>query len=748
MLSSRLHTLVLFTLIGVFSSFVQANRYEAELDALLAKMTLAEKIGQMNQYNGFWDATGPQPDEGDAKKKYEHLREGLVGSVLNVSGYERVRELQSFVVNESRLGIPLIFGLDVIHGHKTIFPIPLAESASWDMEAIERSARLAAIESSAQGINWTFAPMVDISEDARWGRVAEGAGEDPYLGQHIAVARVNGFQGDDLSAVDTIAACAKHFAGYGFAEGGRDYNRVDVSPYTLHNTILPPFEAAVKADVKTIMNAFNTLNGIPASGSEYLQRDILKGKWGFQGFVVSDWASIKEMVDHSFATNNEHAAALAVKAGSDMDMEGYAYVNHLESLVREGKVDEKLIDDAARRILRVKMELGLFEDPYKYTDKTREAEALYHPSHLAAARDMAKRSIVLLKNEKRLLPLNKNQQKIAVIGPLAADNNSVLGTWRVSSDDHSAVSLVDGLKQYSNHFTYEQGVKFSIGEEAFSQHIIANTTDRTGIAEAVALAKESDVVVMMLGEHGFQSGEGRSRSNIQLPGLQQELLEEVYAANNNIILLVASGRPLDLSWADAHIPTIVQTWQLGTESGNAIADVLFGEYNPSGKLPMSFPRNVGQLPTTYRQLSTGRSTPKDNVFWSHYTDIESDPLYPFGHGLSYTDFKYSKLKVKTLKDNRVKISVKVKNTGKYEGEEVVQLYLRDRVASTVRPVKELKGFKKILLSAGESQKVEFVLTEKEMGFYNAKGEFLLEDGDFDVMVGGGSIDGLTDRFTL
>ncbi|WP_075184576.1 beta-glucosidase BglX [Teredinibacter haidensis] len=729
-------------------SFASNDDIDSKVDSLLEKMTLAEKIGQMNQYNGFWDATGPAPEEGFAKLKYDHLRSGLVGSVLNVSGYERVRELQEVAVNETRLGIPLIFGLDVIHGHKTIFPIPLAESASWDMDAIERSARVGAVESAAQGINWTFAPMVDISEDARWGRVAEGAGEDPYLGAHIGVARIKGFQGEDLAAVDTIAACAKHFAGYGFAEGGRDYNRVDVSPYTLHNTILPPFKAAAEAGVKTFMNSFNTLNGIPATGSAFLQREILKGKWGFEGFVVSDWASIRELIAHSYAEDDKQAAEIAVKAGSDMDMEGYAYINHLEQLVKEGKVDEALINDAARRVLRVKFELGLFEDPYRYSNQEREQEWLNHKTHMAAARDVAKRSIVLLKNESSLLPLSKKQKNIAVIGPLANDKNSPLGTWRVSADDNTAISLVEGLKQYNENFQYEQGVKFSVGKETFADQIEVNETDRTGFEEAKQLAQSSDVVIMMLGEHGFQSGEGRSRTKIDLPGLQQELLEEIYAVNKNIILLVSSGRPLDLSWAHKHIPTIVQTWQLGTQSGNAIADVLFGEYNPSGKLPMSFPRSVGQLPTTYRLFSTGRGTPKPVVFWSHYIDEESDALYPFGHGLSYTTFEYSKLKVKALGENRVQVKVNVKNTGKSAGEEVVQLYIRDRFASTVRPVKELKGFEKISLASGKSKTVTFMLTEKELGFYNAKGEFLVEKGAFDVMVGGGSVGGETAQFEL
>lgn len=741
---------LVFTIVAVASQgFAQTSQtVDARVEALLEQMTLTEKIGQMNQYNGFWDATGPAPEEGDSKLKYDHLRQGMVGSVLNVSGFAHVRELQEVAVNETRLGIPLIFGLDVIHGHKTLFPIPLAESASWDLKAIENGARVAATEAAAQGINWTFAPMVDISRDARWGRVAEGAGEDPYLGSRIAQARVRGFQGEDLSAPDTIAACAKHFAGYGFSEAGRDYNRVDVSLYTLYNEILPPFKAAVDAHVRTFMNSFNTLNGIPATASGFLQRDLLKGEWEFDGFVVSDWASIQEMVKHGYAEDNKAAAQLAVKAGSDMDMEGYAYVNHLKALVETGAVDEKLVDDAVRRILRVKFELGLFDDPYAYSSETREKNLLYAADHLAAARDMARKSIVLLKNEQGILPLKKKQKSIAVIGALAADKNGPLGTWRVAGQDNSAVSLVEGLKQYTSNFQYQPGVKFSLGKETFADPIVVNTTDRSGMDEAVALAKDAEVVVMMLGEHGYQSGEGRSRTRLDLPGLQQELLEKVYAVNQNIVLLVASGRPLVLTWADEHIPVIVQTWQLGSESGNAIADVLFGEYNPSGKLPMSFPRSVGQVPISYRQFSTGRPDPKAEVFWSHYIDEANDPLYPFGYGLSYSTFDYSGLKVDARDKSSIKVSVKVKNSSRIDGEEVVQLYLRDKFASHVRPVKELKGFEKLLIKAGKTKTVNFTLTPEELGFYKPDGQFVVEPGEFTVMVGGSSNPELSKDFIL
>ncbi|GHA12027.1 glycosyl hydrolase [Arenicella chitinivorans] len=736
-------------LIFTISSTHASESTESRVEALLAKMTLTEKIGQMNQYNGFWDVTGPAPSEGDAKNKHDHIRTGLVGSVLNVSGVEDVRALQKLAVEGSRLGIPLLFGLDVIHGHRTVFPIPLAEAASWDLDAIELSARLSAVEASARGINWTFAPMVDISRDARWGRVMEGAGEDTYLAQKVAVARVRGFQGDDLSRADTIAATAKHFAGYGFAEAGRDYNTVDLGTPTLYNVVLPPFKASVDAGVATIMNAFNILNGVPATGDTFLQRDILKGQWGFQGFVISDWGSGKEMVLHGFANDLEHAAQLAVTAGSDMDMESYMYIKHLETLVASGKVNETLIDDAVRRILKVKFDLGLFDDPYRYADSVRESTLINHPKHHAAALDVAKKSMVLLKNENQLLPLSKTKGKLAIIGDLADDKNSPLGSWRIGSIDNTAVSLTEAVARYRQDIPFEQGVKLSVGEESFLQEIVVNETDRSGIAEAVALAKQVDTVVMMLGEHGFQSGEGRSRTDLGLPGLQQELLEAVHAANPNIVLLLSTGRPLALPWAAEHIPAILVTWQLGTQSGNAIAEVLFGDHNPAGKLPVSFPYNVGQMPLYYNRMNTGRPANVDgNVFWSHYIDSPSDALFPFGFGLSYTRFELSNLRIDASDKSAVRVSVDVANTGKRAGEEVVQLYLHDRVASIARPVKELKGFRKVAIEPGANQTVEFILNDETLGFFNQHGEWLVEAGEFGVMVGTSSRQGLRGEFSL
>ena len=671
----------------------------------------------------------------------------MVGSVLNVEGTTNVRKLQEIVVNQSRLGIPLLFGLDVIHGHKTLSPIPLGESASWDLDAIEQSARAAATEASAVGICWTFAPMVDISRDARWGRVMEGAGEDPYLGSKIGIARVHGFQGNNLAAPTSIIACAKHFAGYGFVEAGREYNTVDVGTSTLYNIILPPFKAVVDNHVRTVMNAFNVLNGVPSTGNKFLQRDILKNKWGFDGFVISDWASGAEMVEHGFAKDLKQAAEFAANAGSDMDMQSYAYVTYLKQLVDEGKVDIKLVDDAVRRVLRVKYELGLFADPYKYCDTKREQETINHPDTKTAL-DIARKSIVLLKNESSLLPLLKNQKNIAIIGSLANDKNSPLGSWRIGSDDSSAVSFLEGFNKYNTNYKYAKGADLTVGKTTFIRELQMNETDTSEFAQAIQFAKQSDVVIMVLGEHSFQSGEGRSRTKIGLPGVQQQLLEAVYRVNKNIILVLMNGRPLAIPWAAEHIPTILETWQLGTETGDAIAQVLFGTYNPSGKLPMTFPRSVGQCPIYYNHYNTGRPRPKskDEVFFSHYTDESVNPLYPFGYGLSYTTFQYSNLMIDTTDNKNIKVRATITNTGTRLGEEVAQLYIHQKVASVVRHVKELKGFEKFSLQPKASKEVTFTLTDKELGFYNNEGNYVVEPGNFEVMVGTNSQEGLVGSF--
>ena len=732
-------------------SLTSVEHIEQKVDALLKQMTLEEKIGQMNQYSGFWDLTGPAPSSGNAAKKYEHLRKGYVGSMLNLRGVKNVRKIQKIAVEETRLGIPLIIGFDVIHGYETLSPIPLAESASWDLEAIKKSAEVAAEEAAAAGINWTFAPMVDISRDARWGRVMEGAGEDPYLASKIAIARVKGFQGSDLSQNNTIAACAKHFAAYGFAESGREYNTVDVGTSTLNNIVFPPFQATIEAGVRTFMNAFNELNGIPATGNTYLQRTILKDKWQFDGFVVSDWGSIEEMVAHGHAKDGKHAAQIAANAGSDMDMESYLYVNELAGLVKEGKVKEAYIDDAARRILRVKFELGLFDDPYKYCDEQREKEVIGQHAFHEASLDIAKKSIVLLKNENQLLPLKKQGQKIALIGALASDKTSSLGSWRIAAKDNTAVSVLEGMQAYTgNQLTYAKGADVSLGQTKFIDELKINTTDRSEFPQAIAIAKTADVVVMVLGEVGYQSGEARSRTDLGLPGVQQDLLEAIYKVNKNIVLVLNNGRPLVLNWHQEHLPAIVEAWQLGTQSGNAIAQVLYGDYNPSGKLPMSFPRAVGQVPIYYNYKNTGRPLiPIPNtVFWSHYQDVENTPLYPFGYGLSYTTFEYSALQAKVVSDKEVNVSVTLKNTGKFAGKEVVQLYIKDHYASVTRPVRELKGFELVSLKPNESKNITFTLSEKELGFYNNEGEFIVEPGDFSIFVGGDSNTTLQSKITL
>ncbi len=724
-------------------SYSKVNVLETKVDSVLKLMTLEEKVGQLNQYNGFWEITGPTPKEGQAAKKYEDLKKGLVGSMLNVKGVKDVRALQKIAVEQTRLGIPLIFGFDVIHGYKTISPIPLAEAASWDLEAIKKSAAIAAEEASSVGLNWTFAPMVDISRDARWGRVMEGAGEDTYLGSKIAVARVQGFQGD-LSSNKNILACAKHFAGYAFAESGRDYNTVDVSETTLQNIIFPPFKATVDAGVRTFMNSFNELNGIPATGNSYLQRQVLKGDWKFDGFVVSDWGSINEMIPHGYAKDSKHAAEIALNAGSDMDMESSAYVEHLVALVNEGKVKESLIDDAARRILKVKFELGLFDNPYKYCDETREKETVGSPAIQEGVLDMAKKSIVLLKNQNDLLPLKKSGQKIALIGALANDKTSPLGSWRIAADENTAVSVLEGLENYKgNQLNYAKGADVSVGRTQFIWETKINTTDKSGFAEAIATAKQADIVVMVLGEHGLQSGEGRSRADIGLPGVQQELLEAIFKVNPNVVLVLNNGRPLAIPWADEHIPAIVEAWQLGTQSGNAIAQVLYGDYNPSGKLPMTFPRNVGQVPIYYNYKNTGRPVMNepDSVFWSHYIDEKNTPLYPFGYGLSYSKFEYSDMQLTSnsfAKNGKIEVSVNIKNTGKVTGKEVVQMYIRDLIGSITRPVKELKGFEMIELKPNETKKVVFLIDEKTIQYFTANAKWESESGDFKVFIGGSS----------
>jgi beta-glucosidase len=726
---------------------------EKKIDALLARMTLEEKVGQLNQYASGLDLTGPAPTTGTEKERYEQIKSGLIGSMLNVLGAEATRKAQQLAVENSRLKIPMLFGYDVIHGYRTMFPLPLAEAASFDLGAIEQSARIAAREAAAAGQHWTFAPMVDIARDARWGRIVEGAGEDPYLGARVAAARVRGFQGQDLSAVDAVAACAKHYAGYGFAEAGRDYNTVDISENTLQNVVLPPFKAAVDAGVATVMNSFNEIGGVPATGSSYLQREVLKGAWGFQGFVVSDWGSIGEMVAHGFVPDLEGAARAALVAGSDMDMESRAYVAHLASLVRAGKVDEKLVDEAVRRVLRVKFRLGLFDDPFRRSDAERERKTLLASEHLAAARDVARKSIVLLKNEGSLLPLDKATKTIAVIGPLAADKDAPLGTWRAQAVSNSAVSLLEGIKSAAPQarVVHAEGAKLATGPRAFAEGLTFNTSDRSGFPAAVEAARGADVAVVAVGEEAFQTGEGRSQADIRLKGVQEDLVRAVSEVNKKVVVVLMNGRPLVLGDAVLAVPAIVEAWHLGSEAGNAIADVLFGDYNPSGKLPVSFPRSVGQLPLYYNHKSTGRGTPTPQVFWSHYTDSPNEPLYPFGYGLSYTTFSYSDVHVGPRaidRDGRFRVSVTVTNTGARAGTEVVQLYVRDLVGSVTRPVRELRAFEKVDLAPGQWRELTISLRAADLAFYTAERKWEVEPGAFKVFVGGNSRDVKEADFTV
>ncbi len=727
---------------------------EKKIDSLLAQMTLEEKVGQLNQYSSAFDVTGPAPSAGAQKVMYDQVRQGLVGSVLNVTGAEATRKMQQLAVEGSRLKIPMIFGLDVIHGYRTMFPTPLGEAASWDPAAMELSARVAATEAAAAGLHWTFAPMVDVSWDARWGRIMEGAGEDPYLGARAATARVRGFQGANLAALDTIAACAKHFAAYGFSEAGRDYNTVDLSEHRLRNVVLPPFRAAVDAGVATVMNSFNEIGGVPSTGSSHLQRDILKGEWGFAGFVVSDWGSIGEMVAHGYAENLEHASRIAITAGSDMDMESRGYFGHLAALVKAGKVDVKLVDDAVRRILRVKFALGLFDDPYRYSDVAREKQAIGSPAHVAAARDVARKSIVLLKNEGGLLPLDKTARTIAVIGPLAADKDAPLGNWRAQAVTGSAVSLLEGIQAAvpsTTRVVHAEGVKLVTGPRNFMARSVINTTDRSGIPAAVEAARAADVVVLAVGEDAFQSGEGRSQVDIGFKGLQEELIKAVLEANKRVVVVLMTGRPLVLGGTAGSLPAIVEAWHGGSQAGHAIADVLFGEYNPSGKLPVAFPRHVGQMPMTYAHKNTGRPGPQPGVTWSSYTDVANDPLYPFGYGLSYTTFTYSEPRVSASeigRDGSLQVTATVTNAGPRAGVEVAQLYVRDLVGSVTRPVKQLKGFQRVDLQPGQSREVTFTLKAADLAFYTASGKWEAEPGAFKVFVGGNSRDVKEAAFSL
>ena len=730
--------LLSLVLAGLGITISAQKSIDQKVTELMAKMTLEEKIGQLNQYNDDITATGPITKDAD---KAGQVRAGKLGSILNAIGAKNTKNWQDQAM-QSRLKIPLLFGQDVIHGFRTTFPIPLGETATWDMNLIEKSARIAAIEASAYGIHWTFAPMVDIGRDPRWGRVMEGAGEDTYLGTLVGKARVKGFQGNGLGNKDAVMACAKHFAAYGAAVGGRDYNSVDMSLRQLHETYLPPFKAVSDMGVATFMNSFNDINGIPATGNKYIQRDLLKGVWNFQGFVVSDWGSIGEMIPHGFAKDNKDAALKAIIAGSDMDMESRSYTNHLAELVKEGKVDIQLVDDAVRRILTKKYELGLFDDPYRFINEKREKEQANNPEHRKFAREIGAKSIVLLKNENQLLPLSPTTKKVAIIGPFAKATVENHGFWSIAFPDDSQriVTQFDGIKAQldkNSELLYAKGCN-------------ANDNDKSLFAEAVETAKKADVVIMTLGEGHAMSGEAKSRSNIHFSGVQEDLLKEIAKTGKPIILMINAGRPLVFDWASENIPTIVYTWWLGTEAGNSIADVLFGKINPGGKLPMTFPRTEGQIPIYYNHYNTGRPAKNntDRNYVSAYIDLDNDPAYPFGFGLSYTTFQYSDVNVSAtkLKGNQtLTASVTLTNSGNYDGEEVVQLYIRDLVGKVVRPVKELKGFQKIFLKKGESKTVSFNITPEDLKFYDDELNFDWESGEFDIMIGTNSAQVQTKR---
>lgn len=748
-LMAALAALILYSCNESSSDKKTKSGIDQKVDSVLALMTIDEKIGQTIMYNGTWEFTGPA--SGGNQWKAEKIKTGQVGAMLNVLTADEIRRTQELAVNNSRLGIPMLFAYDVIHGYKTMLPVPLAQAASWDVEIARKGSEVAAREASAAGLHWTFAPMIDISRDARWGRIMESAGEDPYLSSEMAKAWVYGYQGDDLSASNTIAACAKHFAGYGFAEAGRDYNTVEVSMQTLYNVILPPFKAASDAGVATFMNGFNDLNGIPATGNEFLQRDILKGKWGYDGMMVSDWGSLAEMTFHGYASDTAQAAAMAMNAGSDMDMEGRVYEKGLKKKIGSGDVREGLLDDAVRRILKLKFRLGLFEDPYKYSNSQREKEELLSKENLAIARDAGRKSIVLLKNESNLLPLTKTLKSVAVIGQLASSKDIPLGSWRGQAVPNSAVSLLEGVKgavSESTKVNFAQGYTLTTGERNFGKELTIVEEDKSGFKKAIDLARNSEVVILALGEDCFQSGEGRSQMDVGLKGSQLDLFRELKKINDNIIVILMTGRPVAIPHLASDAGAILETWFAGSEAGNAIADVLFGSYNPSGKLPVSFPYHTGQEPLYYSQKSTGRPINRaENVFWTHYTDGPNDALFPFGYGLSYTTFDYDNFKL-TKNEDAIQVSLDVTNSGKVAGEEVIQLYIQDVAASLTRPIKELKGFQKRMIAAGETLSLEFTLTKNDLSFINDQGEQVFEPGEFRISVGPNSRDLITELVSI
>src|ERR1041384_7702943 len=708
---------------------------ERKINALIARMTLAEKLGQLQQLDG----------EGNGNFRPEHrdlVRKGLLGSTLNVRGVARTNELQHIAMDESRLKIPLIFGFHVIHGYRTIFPVPLGETSSWDAAAVERAASIAADEARAAGVHWTFAPMLDIARDARWGRIVEGAGEDPYLGAAMARARVRGFQGTDYSAPTRVVACAKHWVAYGAAEAGRDYNTTNVSERALREIYFPPFKAATDAGVGTYMSAFNDLDGVPASANPFTLTKVLRGEWKFDGFVVSDYTAVEELVKHGLAADSAAAAQFALDAGVGVELVSRNYTQHGAQLLKEGKLSQAVIDEAVRRILRVKFRLGLFEHPY--ADPARERSEILSPQHRAAAREIAARSLVLLKNARETLPLSASARSIAVIGPLADSQEDVLGSWNGDGHIEDAVTLLAGIKAKvapKTKGTYAKGCDVNGGSTA-------------GFDEAVRAARNADFVVLAVGESAAMSGEASSRAVLDLPGRQLDLIKAIHATGKPYVVVLMNGRPLTINWVAENSPAILETWFAGTEAGNAIADVLFGDVNPGGKLPVTFPRAVGQEPLYYNHKNTGRPPDVPNAdpkYSSRYIDVPFTPLYPFGYGLSYTQFQFSNLQLSTPSipvNGHLTVSVEVANTGRRAGDEVVQLYIHDVAASVTRPVRELKGFERITLQAGERRRVMFTLGPEELGFYNRALRFAVEPGVFEFFIGPNSVEGLKGSFEV
>lgn len=735
------------------------DRFVSEL---MSKMTIEEKIGQLNLPSSGDITTGQAKSSNIAEK----IKNGQVGGLFNIKGVEKIREVQRIAVEESRLKIPLLFGMDVIHGYETAFPIPLGLAATWNMEAIEQSARVAAVEASADGISWTFSPMVDISRDARWGRFSEGSGEDPYLGGQIAKAMVVGYQGkgdQKYSSNSHIMACVKHYALYGASEAGRDYNTVDMSRNRMFNEYMYPYQAAVEAGVGSVMASFNEVDGIPATANKWLMTDVLREQWGFDGFVVTDYTGISEMIDHGIG-NLQEVSARALKAGIDMDMVSEGLATLGQSL-KEGKVTEAEIDRACRRILEAKYELGLFDNPYKYCDAERAKNEIYTPEHRALARKIASESFVLLKNEGNTLPLKK-KGTVAVVGPLANSRSNMPGTWSVAVKLDTAKTLVEGIQAVAGQdvqVVYAKGSHL-MSDAAYEERATLfgrslhrdkeKRSDQEMLREALAVAQRSDVIVAALGESSEMSGESSSRTELDIPDTQKTLLRELLKTGKPVVLVLFSGRPMTMAWEDAHVPAILNVWFGGTEAAEAIGDVLFGDVNPSGKLPATYPKNVGQIPLYYNHKNTGRPLQEGKwfeKFRSNYLDVDNDPLYPFGYGLSYTNFQYGKVELSASemdKSGELTARVNLSNTGKYDGAEVVQLYLRDIVGSITRPVKELKAFQKVFLKAGESKTIEFRIGIDELKFYDYELNQVAEPGEFDVMIGGNSRDVQSARFTL